>query len=84
MGSFWLLIGPAAQSFLHGHPVVPLHAWVAAGLPAAIFAFATDRPDPVLQAVCIGTIVIGFLVLAAGSAATCDRPFLWFGGGACR
>lgn len=84
MGFLWPLIGPAARSFLHDHPEAPLYAWIVTGLPAAIPAFCTDRPHPVLQAICIGVIVVGFVGLAAGAAATCDGPFLWLGGGACR
>ena len=83
-GFLWPLIGPAAQSFLHDHPDVPLCAWVVTGLPAGLLAFCTDRPPPVLRAICIGVIVMGSLGLAAGAAATCDGPFLWLGGGACR
>ena len=83
-GFLWPLIGPAAQSFLHDHPDVPLCAWVVMGLPAGLLAFCTDRPSPVLQAICIGVIVMGSLGLAAGAAATCDGPFLWLGGGAGR
>lgn len=84
MGFFWPLVGPAARSFLHDHPDVPLYAWVTTGLPAGILAFCTDQPHPVLKAICIGVIAVGFLGLAAGAAATCDGPFLWLGGGACR
>lgn len=84
IGFAWPLVGPAARSFLHEHPEVPLYAWVVTGLPAGITAFCTDRPPPVLRAICIGVIVMGTLGLAAGAAATCDGPFLWLGGGACR
>ena len=84
MGSVWPLIGPAARSFLHDQPDVPLYVWVVTGLPAGLLAFCIDRPPPVLRALCIGGIVMGALGLAAGAAATCDGPFLWLGGGACR